>query len=215
MGPMSHCSVLQAQPTEPAVVIGTGWLQAQPPVLPTRLSLSPFLSVSLPSWGCAFCSSLPLLHPFQTEPLNLSPFATLVYTWLINGEPQEDRGSATSLRHPSTFIPGPVLGARSIDVDKTQSVFAKLTAYTLCTVNKPRPGPAAESVCLPVLRGAGVSYGLWLEVSLSTGGVHVPASRSNQLLGLTGGLAGGWGWADSGQQKGREGAGGSDSVGRL
>ena len=64
-------------------------------------------------------------------------------------------------------------------------------------------------------RGAGVSYGLWLEVSLSTGGVHVPASRSNQLLGLTGGLAGGWGWAGSGQHKGREGAGGSDSVGRL
>lgn len=41
----------------------------------------------------------------------------------------------------------------------------------------------------------------------------MPASRSNQLLGLTGGLAGGWGWADSGQQKGREGAGGSSLSG--
>lgn len=35
MGPMSHCSVLQAQPTEPAVVSSPDWLQAQPPVFPT------------------------------------------------------------------------------------------------------------------------------------------------------------------------------------
>lgn len=54
MGPMSHCSLLQAQPTESAVVSGPGWFQAQPPVLPHQgLSLSQFLSVPLPSWGCA------------------------------------------------------------------------------------------------------------------------------------------------------------------
>lgn len=36
MGPMSHCSVLQPQPTEPAVVSSPGWLQAQTPVFLTR-----------------------------------------------------------------------------------------------------------------------------------------------------------------------------------
>lgn len=36
MGPMSHCSVLQSQPTEPAVVSSPGWLQAQTPVFLTR-----------------------------------------------------------------------------------------------------------------------------------------------------------------------------------
>lgn len=41
----------------------------------------------------------------------------------------------------------------------------KLTMHILCGVNKPRPGPAPQSVCLPVPRGAGVSYGLWLEAS--------------------------------------------------
>lgn len=47
MGPMSHCSVLQAQPIEPAVVSGPGWLQAQPPVFPTR-------SQSVPISICIF-----------------------------------------------------------------------------------------------------------------------------------------------------------------
>lgn len=43
----------------------------------------------------------------------------------------------------------------------------------------------------------------------------MPASRSPHLsTGLLRGLAGWWGWADSGQQKRREGTGGSDSVGR-
>lgn len=33
---MSHCSVLQAQPTELAAVRGPGWLQAQPQCSPLR-----------------------------------------------------------------------------------------------------------------------------------------------------------------------------------
>lgn len=35
--------------------------------------------------------------------------------------------------------------------------------HILHGVNKPRHGPAPEFVCLPVLKSAGVSYGLWLE----------------------------------------------------
>lgn len=70
-----------------------------PQCSPLGLSLSPFLSVSLPPWGHASCSSV-LLCPFQAEPLNLSPFVTLVYIWLVDGEPQEARGSMTRLRDP-------------------------------------------------------------------------------------------------------------------
>lgn len=95
------------------------------------------------------------------------------------------------------------------------SVFTKLTMHILCRVTKPRPGPAPESICLcPGVLGSAMACGL-RPLAFGSGGIHVPASRSNQLLGLTGSLAGGWGWADSGQQKGRERAGGSDSVGRL
>ena len=52
---------------------------------------------------------------------------------------------------------------------------------------------------------------LYLSLALQ-GYVCLPAGLP-QLLALLGGLAGGWKWADSGQQKGWEGAGGSDSVG--
>ena len=129
---MSHCSVLQAQPTDPAVVSGSGWLQAQPPVFPTRPSLSPLLSVSLPSWGCASCHSLPLLWPSPTEPLNLLPFVTLVYIWLINGEPQEGRAGVTSLRYPSIFIPSPVLDTRNTEVGNTWSLSSQDLQCTFC-----------------------------------------------------------------------------------
>lgn len=66
MGPMSHCSVLQAQPTKPAVV-SHPWLASgpAPQYSPLGLSVSSFLSVPLPSWGHATCSSLPLLSPFR------------------------------------------------------------------------------------------------------------------------------------------------------
>lgn len=122
MGPMSHCSVLQPQPTEPAVVSSPGWLQAQTPGFPYSsrgLRLSPFLSVFLPSWGRASCSSLPLLCPFQMKPLNLSPFVSLAYIWLVDGEPREGRGGVTSLRHPlSTYY------CWKYRVDSTQSLFS-------------------------------------------------------------------------------------------
>lgn len=35
----------------------------------------------------------------------------------MNGEPQEGRASVTSLKHPSRFIPDPVLGAGRTEVD--------------------------------------------------------------------------------------------------
>lgn len=103
MGPMSHCSVLQPQPTEPAVVSSPGWLQAQTPVFQYSsrgLRLSPLLSVFPPSWGRAPCSSLPLLCPLPTKPLSRSLSVSLAYVWLMEGEPREGRGRVTSLRHP-------------------------------------------------------------------------------------------------------------------
>ena len=94
------------------------------------------------------------------------------------------------------------------------SVFTRLTMHILCRVTKPRPGPAPESICLcPGVLGSAMAYGL-RPLVFGSGGVHVPACRSNTLFGLTGGRAR-VGVADRGQQKGREGAGGSDSVGRL
>lgn len=85
------------------------------------------------------------------------------------------------------------------------SVFTRLTMPILCRVTKPRPGPAPESICLcPGVLGSAMAYGL-RPLVFGSGGVHVPASRSNQLFGLTGGLA----RVGVGRQWAAEGEGGS------
>lgn len=141
---------LQPQPTEPAVVSSPAWLQAQPPVFPIRPQSVPISICIFAILGHASCSSLPLWCPFQTKPLNLSPFVTLVYIWLMDGEPQEGRGSVTSCRHSLSIYYCWMYGSGQ----HTVSVFMKLTRHILCGVNKPNPGSGQNLfACAPGVLG--------------------------------------------------------------
>lgn len=91
MGPMSHCSVLQAQPIRSPVVSSLGLFQAQPPVFPTRPQYVPIFYLYLYHPRTVHPAALPFLFPFQIQPLNL--LVTLVYIWLKDREPH--RGGVT------------------------------------------------------------------------------------------------------------------------